>query len=316
MLTLGSEYFVYAFAPDMKAVAEISAGGKAVFETQDCFAGQIRSEKTLCTDIDFGNINPATGPLAIAGAVAGDLLGVAIERIDLAEQAVAVVVPGEGAMPERIAEPLTRILAIDGARKTCTFRGMTLPLKPMIGVIGVATSADTIPTGTPGRHGGNMDTRDITEGAVIWFPVARDGAMLAMGDCHALMGDGEVGCSGAEVDARVTVSVDLLKSASFPWPILVTPSEIMVIASAENLDLAAKIAAEAMTELASRSLGLDFSDALMLSSMCMDLRVSQVVDPQKTARAVLPLDILPWEKAKKALLDARGTWALRYTHAV
>lgn len=146
-----------------------------------------------------------------------------------------------------------------------------------------------------------MDTRDIKKGSVVWFPVNVKGAMLALGDCHAAMGDGEVGCSGAEIPAKVTVSAELLKNASSPWPIIVTGEEIMIVASEDSLDLAARSASEAMADLAAKSLGLSFEDSLILCSLAMDLRISQVVDPKKTVRAALPLAVLPWEKARIGL---------------
>ncbi|MDR2179303.1 MAG: acetamidase/formamidase family protein [Synergistaceae bacterium] len=301
MLVLSAENYVYQFEPGMKGVAEARPGEKVIFETKDCFAGQVESENTSCAAIDSDHVNPATGPLSVAGAEKGDLLGVSIENIELASRAFSVVIPGKGALHDKVDEPLIRAVEIDNVRRTGTFKNISLPLKPMIGVIGVATESDSIPTGTPGKHGGNMDTRDITSGATLWLPVFQRGAMLALGDCHALMGDGEIGCSGAEVEARVTVSVDILKGSAFSWPLLVTAEEMMVIVSAETIDQAAATASDVMVALAAKTLDLDLKDALILCSLTMDLRISQIVDPLKTVRAVLPLNILPWERVKSAL---------------
>jgi amidase len=303
MKMISSDHHVFAFSPEMEPVLEVSPGERILFETDDCFAGQIESEKDLCTEIDFDYVNPATGPVAVSGAGKGDLLGVKIEDVEVGKQAVSVVVPGAGVLPGRVGVPVTRTVMIDAEKGTCFFAGISLPLKPMIGVIGVAPEEGTFPTGTPGAHGGNMDTTDIRRGTTVWFPVRRDGAMLAMGDCHAVMGDGEIGCSGAEVPAKVTVRLDLLKGASSPWPLAVTEKEIMVIASEDTLDQAAASASEAMTDLVRKGLGLSFEDALILCSLSMDLRISQVVDPKKTVRAVMPLSVLPWEKAKAALSE-------------
>jgi amidase len=300
---ISSDHHVYAFFPEMEPVLEISPGDRILFETDDCFAGQIRSEKDLCTEINFDYVNPATGPVAVSGAGKGDLLGVTIEDVEVGKQAVSVVVPGAGVLPGRVGAPVTRTVMIDAEKGTCTFAGITLPLKPMIGVIGVAPEEGTFPTGTPGAHGGNMDTSDIRRGTTVWFSVRREGAMLALGDCHAVMGDGEIGCSGAEVPAKVTVKLDLVKGASSPWPLAVTEKEIMVIASEDTLDQAVASASEVMTDLVRKGLGIPFEDALILCSLSMDLRIGQVVDPKKTVRAVMPLSVLPWEKAKAALSD-------------
>ena len=301
MKIVKSENHVYEFSPVMTPVLEVARGERVVFETHDCFAGQISSEEDLCTGINFDYVNPATGPVAVSGAEKGDLLGVRIEDIEVGERAFAVLVPGEGVVPERVTAPVTKLITADAGEGICSFGGFTLPLRPMVGVIGVAPAGEGISTGTPGAHGGNMDTRDIKKGSVVWFPVNVKGAMLALGDCHAAMGDGEVGCSGAEIPAKVTVSAELLKNASSPWPIIVTEEEIMIVASEDSLDLAARSASEAMADLAAKSLGLSFEDSLILCSLAMDLRISQVVDPKKTVRAALPLAVLPWEKARIGL---------------
>ncbi len=303
MRIVSSEKYIYAFTPDMQPVLEVSPGERILFEAKDCFSGQIESEKDLCTEIDFDCINPATGPVAVLGAERGDLLGVTIENIEVEKLAVSVVVPGSGTFPDRIQRPVTRMVTINAEKGTCTFAGITLPLKPMIGVIGVAPEKNAIPTGTPASHGGNMDTVDIRKGATVWLSVNQKGGMLALGDCHAIMGDGEIGCSGAETAAKVTVVLDLIKGASAPWPIVVTEKEIMVIASEDTIDQAAVSAAESMTDLVKKSLGLSFEDALALCSLSMDLRISQIVDPKKTVRAAISLEILPWEKVKFALLS-------------
>lgn len=295
------ESHIYEFLQGAVPVLEVAPGERIVFETHDCFAGQISSEDDLCTEINFDYVNPASGPVAIAGAEKGDLLGVRIEGIEVGERAFAVLVPGAGAVPDRVSAPVTRLVETDVKGGACSIAGFTLPLKPMIGVIGVAPAGKGIPTGTPGAHGGNMDTRDIRKGSTVWFPVNVKGALLALGDCHAAMGDGEIGCSGAEVPARVTVSTELLKNASSPWPMVVTDEEIMLVASEDTLDQAARSAGEAMADLAAKSLDLSFEDALILCSLAMDLRISQVVDPKKTVRAVMPLDLLPWEKVRTAL---------------
>ncbi|MGI6253302.1 MAG: acetamidase/formamidase family protein [Aminivibrio sp.] len=301
MKIVKSENHVYEFSPAMIPVLEVAPGERVVFETHDCFAGQISSEEDLCTGINFDYVNPATGPVAVSGAEKGDLLGVRIEDIEVGERAFAVLVPGAGVLPERVTAPVTKLITAEAGEGTCSFGGFTLPLKPMVGVIGVAPAGEGVSTGTPGAHGGNMDTRDIKKGSVVWFPVNVKGAMLALGDCHAAMGDGEVGCSGAEIPAKVTVSTELLKNASSSWPIIVTGEEIMIVASEDSLDLAARSASETMADLAAKSLGLSFEDSLILCSLAMDLRISQVVDPKKTVRAALPLAVLPWGKARIGL---------------
>ena len=119
----------------------------------------------------------------------------------------------------------------------------------MIGVIGVAPAGDDVPCGTPGSHGGNMDTRLIGDGATIYLPVQAPGALLAVGDLHAAMGDGEIAFTGVEVAGAVTLQVSLREDMSLTDPVLENDDTVATIASAETLDEAAKMATNAMADL-------------------------------------------------------------------
>ena len=90
----------------------------------------------------------------------------------------------------------------------------------MIGVIGVAPNEGEISCGTPGDHGGNMDTTLIAEGATLYFPVFHKGALFSLGDVHAAMGDGEVCVSGIEIPAKVTVTLEVIKDQSLSVPVV------------------------------------------------------------------------------------------------
>jgi amidase len=162
----------------------------------------------------------------------------------------------------------------------------------MIGVIGTAPAIEEIPTGTPGQHGGNMDCKRIVEGATLYLPVHVPGALLSMGDLHAVMGDGEVIICGLEIAGEVTIRVSVIKDKILPLPLLREGEHLMTIASAETLDLAAKQATIQMHRFLTNELGLEFNEAGMLLSLVGDLRICQVVDPLMTARMELPLSIL------------------------
>ena len=154
----------------------------------------------------------------------------------------------------------------------------------MIGVIGVAPADGAVPCGTPGDHGGNMDCTRITAGATLLLPVAVPGALFALGDLHAAMGDGEVGVSGVEIAGQVTIRVEVLHGAAWPAPMVITDADASVISSAPTLDEAADIAAERAVRWLSTAAGLTLADAVMLLSAIGRLRICQVVDPLKTAR--------------------------------
>src|SRR5699024_8756353 len=143
-------------------------------------------------------------PIHINGAEKGDILKVKINKITLADQGVIATGPDLGVMGHKIEAFTSKIVPIENEQAIFNDK-IKIPLNQMIGVIGVAPEGGPVPTGTPGAHGGNMDTQIITEGAEVYFPVFTDGALFALGDFHAAMGDGEVGGSGIEIPGHVSV---------------------------------------------------------------------------------------------------------------
>jgi amidase len=170
--------------------------------------------------------------------------------------------------------------------------GANVPVRPMIGVIGVAPAGAPVPCGSPGSHGGNMDTRLIGEGATLYLPVFAPGALLAAGDLHAAMGDGEICGTGVEVAGSVRLRVDLRRDLELANPVVETSEVVATIASAVTLDEAAELATSDMADLLMRRLGLSAQDATTLMSAAGQLQVSQVVDPLKTARYAMSKETL------------------------
>jgi amidase len=172
----------------------------------------------------------------------------------------------------------------------------------MIGVIGVAPTGKAVKNGTPGPHGGNMDCKEITAGATVFLPVAVDGALLAAGDLHAIMGDGEVAICAAEVAGEVTLSADVLQGCSLPTPAVETPDELLLLASAAALDECEKSVLAKAHRLLVDVLGRSSNEAARVMSLIGDLGVSQVVDPLKTMTFALP-------KSALSALDTNGRLA-------
>ena len=291
MLTIRRETAVYAMSPDNPPAAHAASGDTIIFETADCFGGQIANPSDKLGALDWSRINPATGPVFIDGAKPGDTLKVEILKISLAGQAAMVEAPGEGITGVSACEESTKILKIVDS-KVVFNDAISLPIRPMIGVIGTAPETESIATGTPSFHGGNMDCKRIGEGAALYLPVNVTGALLAMGDLHAVMGDGEVCVCGAEIAGDVTVRVSVVKGQPLPLPFLVTQQHAMAIYSAEGLDAAAEGATFRMREFLIEGAKLPAHEAGMLLSLAGDLRICQAVDPNKTCRMELPLSIL------------------------
>jgi len=181
----------------------------------------------------------------------------------------------------------TKIIQIhDG--KAVFGHGVEIPVCPMIGVIGVAPKDEEINTGTPGSHGGNMDNTMIGEGATLYFNVEVPGALFALGDVHAVMGDGEIGVSGLEIPAKIDVELEVIKGKSVKSPMLENKEYWSVIESAEDIEDAVQHVTENMFYFLSERVGFDDAEIAMLMSLVGQLQFCQVVDPLKTVRFTMP----------------------------
>jgi len=270
-------------SPDNETIASCKSKEEVIFKTQDCFGGQIESEDMTLDELDWNNINPATGPLYIEDAEVGDVLKVKIKDIKLKNKGSMTTIPEMGYLSEFLTGPETKVIEIKD-NKAIFNDQIKLPLNPMIGVIGVAPPVKSIDCGTPGSHGGNMDNKVITEGSIVYFPVNVPGALLAMGDMHAVMGDGEVVICGVEIAGEVVVEVEVIKNKNINNPIVEDKKAFYTVASAENLDQATKRASDDMYKFLNDRLDLSANELAMLMSLICDLEICQVVDPEKTAR--------------------------------
>ena len=296
METVIKGHMVYAMSPDNEPAFRVPSGSTLVFDTFDCFGGQITCEEKGMDTLDWDHTNPATGPVYIEGAEPGDALRVAIHTIELDDHGTMCAIPENGIFGDRIEKSSVRILPVHDDMVEFT-PDIQIPCNKMIGVIGVAPAEGSINCGTPGSHGGNMDNTQITENTVIYLPVRTPGALLAMGDVHAAMGDGEVNVSGVEIAARITVTVDVIKNMPIENPLLENDEKIYAIASNTNLFEAIHTAASTVLELTMERLGMNVNDAGMLLSACGNAEVCQIVDPLMTARFSMPKKYVGgWEK--------------------
>lgn len=288
MTVISSTEVVYAMSRDNAPVATVASGSDVVFQTCDCFSDQITSADAVFTELDWQRINPATGPVYVEEAKAGDVLRVEIKRIALnSKQAVMVTAPKLGVVGDELEKPQITIVPIEN-NEALLPGGVRVPLNPMIGVIGVAPAGEPISCGTPDSHGGNMDCKIIAEGATLYLPVNVDGALFALGDLHAAMGDGEVSVCGLEIPGEVTVTLSVLKNRPLPTPMLENDDALYTLGSAPTLDEAASLATRNMAHFIAANAGLTLDQAITLLSIAGDLQICQVVDPLKTCRYALP----------------------------
>lgn len=291
MIELHDDHVFYAFSRDLEPVITVGSGETLRIRTKDCFGNQLQGPEGQLSEIDWEAINPATGPIYVEGAVAGGTLKVHIDNIELDAQTSSCTGRDEGVCGDRFSDWATHFCKVEDGKVVWDER-LSIPLAPMIGVIGVAPEGEPVNCGTPGKHGGNMDNTAIAAGATLYFPVAVDGALFGCGDMHAVMGDGEVSVSGAEVAGYATVTLTALPELSVPNPLIENETHFGIIVSAESLDKASELAVRQMVDLLASRTNESVADLVMLLSLVADVRVCQMVDPEKTVRFMVPKYVL------------------------
>lgn len=289
--TLARQNYIYEMSHKHTPVLRVASGTEVTIETYDCFLNQITSADTEFNAIDWSQINPATGPIYVEDAEPGDILAVKIHKIELDKQGVMATGPQLGVMGHRIEEFSVKVVPIENGQAIFN-NEIALPLNPMIGVIGVAPKEGEVPCGTPGDHGGNMDTTLIAEGATIYFPVFHPGALFSLGDVHAAMGDGEVGVSGIEIPAKITATLRVIKGSSIETPLVENEEGIAFLVSKKTLDEAADQSVEQLVDYLLQRTNMKIDEVTMLLSAAGHVQISQIVDPLKTARCFLSKNIL------------------------
>jgi amidase len=258
-------------------VLTVEPGEEIRFETYDPRAGALFDlGPGPLIDLprpDPHRVNPVTGPVWVQGAELGDVLVAEILQIDLLSPAWVGVKPGVGPVP--VGRSLARFLPVEGDRVLYN-EAIQFQIRPMIGCIGTAPGGDGVPTAYPGEHGGNMDHATVTTGSRVYLPVWCEGALFALGDVHAAMGDGELSSIAAEIRAEVTVRLSLVKGG-YPLrrPVIETAQTIATTANAPDFETARRLAAEEMVSLLAARLGLSPEESMMLLSAAGDLRIGQ-----------------------------------------
>lgn len=278
-----------AFAP----VLRIAPGETISFETVDSSGGQLSPAATLDTlkALDFGRLNPVTGPVFVDGAEPGDALKVTVENFAPSGWGWTANIPGFGLLADQFTEAALHLWSYDTVSMApALFSNFAkVPLKPFAGTIGVAPAEAGLHSIVPPRAcGGNMDIRDIAAGTELYLPVQVAGALFSVGDTHAAQGDGEVGGTAIESPMAVTLKFELIKNAQQKFPRLVLPGPVtrhndsagyeVTTGIGPDLLQCARDAVSGMVELISKRQGIAPVEAYMLCSVAGDLRISEIVD--------------------------------------
>ena len=300
-------------------VRRVRPGSILELWTEDAFGGRVRGPDDLVSRVvEFPFVNPQTGPFYVEGAEPGDTLAIHFVSIEPSRDwAASSTIPLFGSLTGTHAtallqEPLDEVVwmyEVDRARRTVTFRArrgdlaVQLPLDPMHGTVGVApASFEARSSLVPDAHGGNMDTPEMRAGVTCYLGVNVEGALFSIGDGHATQGDGEVSGTAIETPmqalVRLTVRKDLhvtgpeFEAAPDPHAVLRNGPRYACDGIGPDLLAAARDALRRMIQWLGREHGLDPMQAYLLSSVAVDLRISEIVDvPNFVVTAYCPLGI-------------------------
>jgi acetamidase/formamidase len=237
-----------------------------------------------------------TGPVAVAGAQPGDTLEVHIDRIELgADWGYCGFRPLLGTLPEDFPERFLSHIPVDRDRRMALLPwGTELPLAPFFGVMGVAPPPNygTISTKEPREHGGNLDNKELGEGATLYLPVWVEGANFSAGDGHGVQGDGEVCINALEICLTGTFTLTLHKGGGSRAPLLTYPraesaTHYITMGMNEDLDLAMKQALREMIAFITSRTNLSREQAYQFCSLAVDFHVTQTVNGEKGIHGLL-----------------------------
>jgi amidase len=271
ILRLSSDHNFTSWLPVMVPACHVNTGDIVLIEMSHGLPGLVTREGRFREPGPGDRVNPQTGPVFVDGIMAGDALAIDILDIKTADW---------GYCSGRIFE-----LRDGYAIFSPTLR---LPLQPMIGGIGVAPSEGSADTSAPTDTGGNMDCTEVRAGSTIVFTARVNGALVGMGDSHALQGDGEITGQGIETDATALVRFRKLAGTLSDRPVIMRSDSISTIGAHKNLEDAAWQATDDMITLLRHKTGRTEQEARLLVGLTGQLKINQIVDPNKGARMEVP----------------------------
>ncbi|MDQ0338528.1 acetamidase/formamidase [Caldalkalibacillus uzonensis] len=289
----------------LEPVLSVEPGTSVNFEVFDASGGQLSAQSTAqdVARLDFERVNPVAGPVYIEGAEPGDTLEVEIEGFGQPSWGWTAIIPGFGLLSDQFTQPYLKIWDLTDKQTAVFAPDIEIPIRPFPGTIGVALPEpgqhSVVP---PRKNGGNMDIRHLTRGTRLFLPVWVEGALFSVGDTHAAQGDGEVCGTAIEAGMDIQLKFKLHKGKQIQEPQFITPGPLttgvdekgyyVTTGYGEDLMTATRKAVSYMIEHLEQDYGLSAQEAYALSSVAVDLKISEVVDvPHYLVSAYLPLAI-------------------------
>jgi acetamidase/formamidase len=284
-------------------VIDIESGDTVIVETRDVSDNQIGPDSTtdVVAGLDWDRVYPLAGPIAVRGAEPGDTLAIEILDLHTRGWGWTAILPGLGLLPDDFPDPYLRVFEFTDGDRIRFAEHVEIPVTPFFGTMGVCPEgASAQPVMPPGRFGGNMDTRQLTKGTTLFLPVQVSGALFSCGDAHAAQGDGEVCVTGVESPMYGALRFTVQKGRSIPTAQYQVPPGSLTrevdlggwygtTGVGGDLYVAAQDAIRAMVAHVADTYGLSREDAYLLASLCVDLKISEIVDAgEYIVSALLP----------------------------
>lgn len=292
-------------------VLSIASGDEVELETWGLWGDAVRADSTYADIAELRRQNAGrgphslTGPIEVNGASPGMALRVDVVEFELRDHAFNLLLPkGEsgGLLADSFSSGELRHFHLDTRRMTTELvPGLTLPLRPFLGIMGVApAAAKPHISSVPGPFGGNMDCPDLVAGATLFLPVWVEGARFYAGDAHAVQGCGEVSQTALETAfRRARLRLTAVENMALRRPCAETAEHLITMGFDPDLRVAARQAVSDMIDLLAKEYRLSASDGYVLCSLQADLMITQVVNGNSGVHVRMPKAILPRKIASR-----------------
>lgn len=287
------------FAP----VLEVADGDEVVLQTWGHWGNAVTPDATLADIAEFRSRYPGvgphsmTGPIAVRGARPGMTLRVDILDLELGSCGFNLIVPqprGRGLLTHQFPKAELRHFIFDRDRmETRLGSGLTIKLRPFLGIMGVAPDDDeTHSSSVPGNFGGNLDCAELVAGTTLYLPILVEGALFYAGDAHAVQGSGEVDQTAIETSMkRAHLRLSVVPERLLARPHATTPTHMVTMGFNPDLRQAAIDAVDDMVTWVARDHGLSRSEAYVLCSLQADLMITQAVNVNNGVHARLATNL-------------------------
>jgi amidase len=285
MQRLSRDAYTTVLDPQLAPAITVASGETLLVETWDAYMG------TWEADREPQVTGPATGPIAVQGAMPGDALRIDILAIAPGPAALHDVRAGRGFLGDTFTQRHPTVMPIEDGRLLFP-GGVKIPLKPSIGLIATTPAELQQTASDSGPYGGDIDIQELTAGSTLWLPVFVPGGLLVLGDCHAVVGDGAVGGTGAECAADVTLRLTVERGLPIKWPRALTPDHFVTIACAADMTRAMQQAVQDMVDFLVHEKKMEPYDAYSLLSLAGNVRMSRTLRDISPVKMMLSRQVL------------------------